>query len=1399
MALIIKREHKPRIKKRHLSLLAFILVFTIAIYRACYITYHYRIIKLSTFTVDKIELRQVRSGASSDFQIELSANFSKSYCPLNLEFIEITASAFTGNFERCSKSNSGSMISLSVDKLRLDKKTPLKFSANLRVARFHLESTLLDMLGSDLTIQLSFYVRARFCYVPLYFFKNIVKRRSELAKKSEHSVSSDFLAFRVISSPVSSIQIGLRRRFFTEILGDDPNFIFNIGCLKLDFSGCIHKSILVNSFDTRYYCTSTGDEGTLRIANGRPTYMMKLYVPGVCFGNDVVFFFISIPLYDGESFGKMIVDRLRDHITYLKVDKVSVLVENSRKRSTVCSFGDILAQMLSNDAMDLDGTDAKRGGFHFTEICVLRDMYILNPRKNASGESSMFVNGFELSNRQMSCNIGLSNNHGVYNIIRQALMSNDLRYLYEHLYAESRCIIGGRSVALLNARLTNVPADETFFNVIKLVITFEDDMSFAAEDLRSIMFRFLSFSINGRSIMILNLFEVVVDCLEGIFLKQDERLIPICMFPPVPSRVFRLDHELSDSSDGRFLNICTKLDISTYGSREKAMDPDVKTDCAALGNSFVKIELPNISISATNSFMKLRSKVLPSNIFFIPRHDKDKPSHIDNRGVVEIQSAVMLKKLPPSDQPIYRLMLEEEICIKVSQLATFRIIPSRLLPMTRSNATFVKFLPFSIELDIMDRRFTSFMSSAIKLHHIQETDDHISDYLKCVSKDFPRRHGWNPELCSIFGTQEPTRHFIVNVLHAKNASYAINYTRYTPLVIDGTDVELALVYTGDNLFMYFCSPFDANVRIADPSIYDDPEAFTSEFVKESRLCRLIDFILGVVIRTANEKRLGMPQDPSLVPETIGLSIEANRTRDNYYMLSSKIALPKNVFSWPEFIRMNLLGKFTLHSKDDNVFSLSISLDSDENSFVLEIKSSWGDDFGHEPIELIPHMLGKELSHFNLDIFGLVVCIRKYIGFIVENSNTSEKGTTFDYLSRESISAFFDSGYDPDFIFKEDTTWIPEASSSKTIAPWEWDIEFIGISKKSFGFGLEFKLWSDELLSHVGSVFSHVFGLLPCKIKPGFVDITLNLRNLFDLSIENSTGHKIFGLEKLDITQAMPIKVPIYSRTSQSILEEEKVLFYTRMRNKARTSLDQYMNISMEFYVRGYSTLVSDVLNGGVKLSHSLYEESLGKFGGSSEKNKPFVKLRFTDLRNCFIDLKLPFLINVVGESMYLILRNSTSLTFISKIKGPLLDPKAAASGYNISIPISSRRLSYQRKQTMAKQGHIPSYFRKQCDLIAKYGDTILHCRGMVFSGTMSRNMMFAAVERILSILVPGESGGFLNDLESWIMSSISKNIIRSAYVDCDPSIDGSFAENGFELNSKDIDLLQGLLHELDFP
>lgn len=1428
----------------------FILVFSIAIYRACYITYHYRIIKLSTFTIDRIELKQVRISRaacpSSDFQIELSANFSKSYCPLNLEFIGITASMFTEDLDLCSKHNSGSLVTLSVDKLRLDKKTPLKFSANLKVCKFRLESTLLELLGSNFAIQISFYVRARFCYVPLYFFKNIVKKKSDLVKKSGSPMDSDLLAFRVNSSPQSNIQVGLRRRFFTETLGEDSGFVFNVGCLKFDFSGCIHKSILVSSFDTRYYWDkSAQNEGSqkARTEYGKLVEMSNLYVPGVCVddhGDDVVFFFITIPLYDGESLGKMVIEQLKNRIAYLKIDKVSILdLKNTSGESSDCPLNDILIKALSGigGAQDQTLMRVVDNKLLFTEIRVFRDMYILNFQKNTSLDvSSMFVNSFKFSNKQISCNIGLSTKHSLYGAIKNALESSDLKHLYEHFNVELRCVVGDRPVAFVSIGFVNAPADEEFTNVVELVMTFQDELDLKREDLKNILFQFTSFSLNGKNVIILNLFEIMVDYSKGIFLKQDDRLIPVHMFPPAGSRVFRLDHELSDSSNGKFLNIRTRFDISTYGAREKVMsDTKNLTDNGQtasgppVGSSFVKIEVPSLHVSATNSFMKLRSKFLTSSVFFIPRYDTKSKSltHVEKRGTVEIQSAIMFKKLVLSDRPIDDLMLQENVCIKINQLMVFRILPSSLVstkgPKTKS-LNFVKFLPHIIEFDVIDEKFTSFMSSVVRFRHILKTEDHLSDYLKCVSSDFPSRHGWNPEFCSIFRVNEPTEHFIKNVFHARRVSHAIRHACYVPLVLDATDFKLAFVYTGDNLFIYFPHPFSTNIRLADPSIYDDPDTFTSEFIRESRLHRLVDFIIDVVTRKIGHKMPKATYKPS--PEIVSFSLEMDRTEDNFYRLSSKVILPKQVLSCPKFIYLNMLGKFSLCSELADAFVLNLSLDLDGNNFVIQLDSSWGNGFGCEPIELIPRIFGKELNHLNLNIFELVDSIRKYINFFVENLGARQKDVIFDYLSPESMHAFFDSGHDQDFIFEDDMAIkLPETRDSRPrfSAPWECDVEFTDILKKSFGFGLEFKLWSERFFLHVGNVFSHVFNYLPCRVKPDFVDISINLKNLLEFRIENDSRHKVFGLERLDITQTVPIRIPILSNTSQPRLgNEENELFYAGLRNKTRTSMDQYVNINMEFYFRSHSTLVSDALYGNLKVFHSLYRCNFSKlycFGGCGDENgKPPVKFRLADLRNSFIDLKLPFSLNLLGEPIFLILRNNTSLTFISKLKGPLLDPKVAISGYNISLPISSRRLSHfpkgpkkaehqarikklREKTRIAKpdRRHMPKYFKKQYEFITRHGDSVLHSRGITPSGITLKYVKSIIMEWLLNVSVPGEGKSLLNNFYSWVMSLlVFRESRQNPYIDYDRTVDKSFAENELKLSDEDTRVLQDLLYALDF-
>ncbi|ELA42126.1 uncharacterized protein VICG_00767 [Vittaforma corneae ATCC 50505] len=305
MPLIIQRKSsKFTLKKRYITLLCIIISFSIMLYRAYYVVYHFRALRLGKLALEQVNIikkpeNNVKNKTGGPLYIEVTMNVSKCTCPVFLEMSDINGALF---LDEKSYDSSAESLRIAISNIKFDKQKPFIFKAVLEFTNVSFNTPILDLYSLDFSIEVSFLIRARFCFLPLCFPKILRRKKSELLIKGGDSVNPSFLSMRLHKlNDIPCIQLGIKKKFFS-ILNSDSKFTFNVGCIKLSFDGIASFSILVTSFSTEDYLI----KNDTRVVSSFE-YLTNI-IPGEQLSNtedpddSIVFYFINIPLYNFGNF-----------------------------------------------------------------------------------------------------------------------------------------------------------------------------------------------------------------------------------------------------------------------------------------------------------------------------------------------------------------------------------------------------------------------------------------------------------------------------------------------------------------------------------------------------------------------------------------------------------------------------------------------------------------------------------------------------------------------------------------------------------------------------------------------------------------------------------------------------------------------------------------------------------------------------------------------------------------------------------------------------------------------------------------------------------------------------------------------------------------------------------------
>lgn len=173
-----KRKFFGTAKKRRI-ISSIILLFLVVIYRICEIFFGFSKLKNANF-----KLNGITYDAKNPDEIIFSGTLENLYSPLNLSFLSIIGEI------RTKEVTPRKLIGFGMNDLNFFKKKPLEVDARFRVNEI-CDTSVIDLLKSEnVTFMLSFNIKLRFCFVPLYFYNSV---KIDLKNKDSENNDSEQL------------------------------------------------------------------------------------------------------------------------------------------------------------------------------------------------------------------------------------------------------------------------------------------------------------------------------------------------------------------------------------------------------------------------------------------------------------------------------------------------------------------------------------------------------------------------------------------------------------------------------------------------------------------------------------------------------------------------------------------------------------------------------------------------------------------------------------------------------------------------------------------------------------------------------------------------------------------------------------------------------------------------------------------------------------------------------------------------------------------------------------------------------------------------------------------------------------------------------------------------------
>lgn len=1340
MPLVIQRDSiKFTFKKRHFALFFSIGVFSVIVYRACFIAYYFSAIELGKCKIEKVSLVQDKreydlafsSADAKPFSAEIKMNFSKCMCPLFLEIMDINASLFLVK----PTNSTESLLQIAVSDIKLQKKKPFAFRAKAEFKNINFSTPVLDLLSMDFVVEFSFIIRARFCYIPLCFSKVISRKKSDIVRKGVNSLSMDFLSTRLHRlDDVPCVQIGLKKKFFS-VVNTGSAFTFNAGCIKLSFEGFLNFFVLITSFSTDNYLEFSKEprpintfEELTSIIPGEPI------VEGLDPDDSVVFYFISIPISNLANLVQA-TTRLSDNTRkFLRLKMISALLvpagttekytsflSESLKRSERIYF-DIEEQKAFNvirivnkvSSTEMVGLHKWKAVPEFIDTWSLYKLVLMKASTNTTPLSlnfNMSVYDWKSKKNSISFKMGLYNDHPLWILFSRLLHADEL--VNNPLFRTSFSL----EVALYNLPYMNLsfslmksqPEDQ-FQNILTVNIKALKKLLLRPEDICQLQLRPKSFKFGKYIVIIENIFALSIDYPKSINLIDPcGATFPIYLFRKEQEHSIIASHNVTNYPASSFVKIDTTVDMSTYGFHNVS---NHKNKSIFSPSSSIKLEIPEFSFSITNSFLKIRSTPIPTTVTYFFSSQNNGPCF---NGIFQATSVFAFQRSwDPSKEFIDNFLEEKLVFSTLNRIFALTFSFNDIIDdKKKENPDFLKILPFEIKFD-PDFPYNSNNPTKMHIKHIsQQNQETFEDYTNCKDPKLYRKHNllntFSKTPAKSLNSKKPASNilFIRNLVTAPLASFAAIANGVPLFLVEATDPSIVLTLTNNNLFIYF----NDIVRLDLSAVsLDEMKSFRNcprLWLEKCPLHYLIQFIIDAIIYKPSD----FPGLKELLSKArrgkVETTVKIHPTQKKSISVNMKLKIPDYMLRKSPFVNLDFFCTAELHSIENSLSSFSslFAIRYIDGNYVFEVSAEIPNSFVKTPTNLCVKFNKTYYGMVSTDLHNFFTDILPVLSFI-KSSSSVEELTYVDYSSPAFTQAF-GVGVD-DYrgsLFSFDTR-LPYQNrpifsvSRKFCMPPAINLSIKDIEGFQNKIKLNMQLGIDAVTDLIGNVLFDIFFFLPVTVLPESFAVNVDIPEAFAIRV-NIPNKQIFSINITEVQSNISIPV---EKFKNHVTQEECAdlnLLFESYRDKVNKNTEIGKNVvmcSIDLSSDGISHIVTSLIQERFQLSFMLSEpfETLSATFRNNDGglNSPKFTIRCGSLPLLSFDVKAPFVLNFVGDPLYIFTYRKELVKLCFRTKGCFMDSSSAAEGYYLSIPmILNPFLSYKKDSQVSKEDYAISSFR----------------------------------------------------------------------------------------------------------
>ena len=547
------------------------------------------------------------------------------------------------------------------------------------------------------------------------------------------------------------------------------------------------------------------------------------------------------------------------------------------------------------------------------------------------------------------------------------------------------------------------------------------------------------------------------------------------------------------ADDGEDVNVNNVRDVFNIKQDSKLVSKHAHTRSPApqeTVESFLAFKTPELSIRFRNSNIRAVTTFHQSTFLIFPKSGK-------KFGILCATTAAIVKKIEALGKTVAEHYLKDKISIEINDSIKFDIVPESFTDKPHSAKRPTIPNPVNTYSGKEQAKPVSFVFLPLDIS-FSHRDDGNADYLGIRLKHQNAKNCANFvcfDFLQNFGFQERQRRSVVNgagkkmirnIFKAKRISLTANCGSMAALMGSIDDFELVVAYNGEDVGCYLNSPTDIKFNFALPDRkYDNPADFTSDFLQDSALGCLVDFVVakGLKCPAANANDEHCLIENNQINLNVGMSHAGDKDK-----VRCALQVPFVTFNLPSNIHLDLYDTLAVESED---FSLNLSIKKAQEHFEVVFDCSWKTDIDSRLAEYSLKAQNRVVFDFCTSGAEIFDRLGRLIKFLSQSAGIKTGLWEFDYDKNEIGRMNF---RDNDVFANSQ----PPQPQSEDGCPPVLDLEALALEYIDDNFTGEVKVWSDKIAKNIGNcIYSILQNLHPRKLNNS-LSIHLKIENLLSV-------------------------------------------------------------------------------------------------------------------------------------------------------------------------------------------------------------------------------------------------------------------------------------------------------------